>query len=470
MPNLSNKIAHNVAWLTGAEMISRLLVFFAVVQLTNYLGDTAYGTLSYGFALANLVVVLADFGLSNYVVRELAQQVQSQTPTKELLVFKLGLSGLAVGAIMVIGVTTTTLSPLIILAGGTAIVLTNLRMFFEAIFRAQGRMWLEACTKIIHALLLVAIIMYCIMTQISVTGVALGYVLGAGVMSILCTILLITVTPLTRPWLKKPQLRLFGQTWPFALSLAMNALFNYLDSVMLGWFGPIEAVAWYTAAYKPIFFMTALAGMIINAFLPTIARHYQHNRDQIAHTVQQLLRSNLLLAMPLAVGGTLLAPEIIAWLYRPEYAPATLAFQILLWSTVGIYIWAVFGNTLQVCGHERDYMKNFAMALSVTVVGNIILIHYFSLYGAAVATLLTQVTLIAFMLRSYRQFGERIQITGAAIKIITAAGVMGVVLWWLPTSLPLWLKVAFGAITYGIVILSIRAVRITELKQLYAHK
>lgn len=216
--------------------------------------------------------------------------------------------------------------------------------------------------------------------------------------------------------------------------------------------------------------MTALAGMIINAFLPTIAHHYQHNRAQLANTVQQLLRSNLLLALPLAVGGTLLAPEIIAWLYRPEYAPATLAFQILLWSTVGIYIWAVFGNTLQVCGHERDYMKNFAWALIVTVVGNIILIHYFSLYGAAVATLLTQITLIGFMVHSYRRWGERVNIRTAALKIIAAATVMGVVVWWLPSTWPLWLKISAGVVVYAIVVFSTRAVRVSELKQLYALK
>lgn len=468
MPLSSKRIAHSVLWLTGAEMISRLLVFFAVVRLTNFLGSSAYGELSYGFALANLIVVVADFGLANYAVRELARQLQHDPSTiKKLLTFKFGLSVLAVAAIMGIGLIATHLSPLIIFGGGVAIVLTNLRLFFEALFRAQGRMWLEAITKLLHAGLLTGIILYCIGVGANTTTVALGYALAATIMVGLGYGLIIVVTPLAWPWWGKPSLGLVKHTWPFALSLAINAQFNYLDSTMLGWWQPLPVVGWYSAAYKPIFFMTALAGMIINAFLPTIVRQFHHERTTLAATVAQLLRANLMLALPLAVGGTLLAPAIIAWLYKPEFAPAVLAFQILLWSTVGIFIWAAFGNTLQVCGHERDYLKNFALALVVTVLGNIILIRYFSLYGAAVATLCTQVTLVVLMYRSYRRLAPPLPLGSALIKIIAAAAIMGVVLLWLPPSLPVFVSVGLGGVSYLVALFGLRVVTVKELQQLY---
>ncbi len=340
----SNQLSRNVGWLTAAEIISRLVVFGAVVRLTNYLGETAFGELSYSFAIANLLVVVADFGLANYTVRELAKQLQTKQSTiKQLLGLKFLLSLAALVLITVIGFMTTHLSWIIIVGGGAAIVLTNVRMFFEAIFRARQQMWLEAITKISHSLLLAAIIMYSIQIKLPVNEVAIGYTIGAASIVVIGLMLVIYTNRLRWPWLNQPKLLLLRQSWPLAASLSINAQFNYLDSAMLGWFGQVKAVAWYSAAYKPIFFMTALAGMIINAFLPTIAvTHHQQQLQQTASTstnVQTLLHLNLLIALPLAVGGTWLAPEIIGWLYRAEFAPAVPAFQILLWSPVGMVIY-----------------------------------------------------------------------------------------------------------------------------------
>lgn len=403
---LSHTIAHNVTWLTSAEVISRLIVFFAVVRLANRLGDQGFGELSYGFAIANLLVVIADFGLANYIVRELAKRVSDgQIALRELLAFKCFLVIFALIAILVIGRVTTPLSFWIILGGGLAIVLTNTRMFFEAVFRAQGKMYLEAFTKLSHAALLAGVLWYLttVIEILPVMTVAIGYAIMAAFSVVLAGVLLLILTPLPWPWLKTPSSTLVQKTWPFATSIGINAQFNYLDSAMLGWFGFVSAVGWYAAAYKPIFFMTALAGMIINAFLPTIAKEYHKNDKHFTFSVRTLLRVNLLFAVPVAIGGTLLAPQIMDVLYTEEFLPAVPAFQILLWSTVGISVWAVFGNVLQVCGHEREYLKNFVLALMVTIVGNSLLIPVYSLYGAAIATLATQLTLCILMYRSYKK-------------------------------------------------------------------
>jgi O-antigen/teichoic acid export membrane protein len=458
--------------LTGAETVGRLLTFAVVVVLINYLGATAFGELSFAFAIANIVVLVADFGLSTYLVRQFAQargggpdikvfSVKQRQQLGQIFVCKSGLIILTIGLIVAAGLVLTNLSWITLLSGGAAIVFTNARMFLEALFRVQQHMSREAVTKIGHALVLAVLLVWGINQGFTVEQFAITY----GVVAVLATIgaaVLLARLPLQPQWhgwqSQYWQTMVVG-AWPFAASFGINALFNYLDSAMLGWLGQLEATGWYNAAYKPIFFLTAIAGMIINAYLPTIALTYQTHSTGAALNgkVQELLNLTMVLAWPMMIGGWLVADRIFALLFEPTFAPAIPSFQILLASTVCIYAWAVFGNSLQVCGREKVYLRNFALALIVTVVGNVLLIPRFSLYGAALATLCTQLTLVVLMYRDWKKLGRIYLWSALQPPLIGSAAMAGVI--WLCGDLSIWLIVPLAAIVYGMVVVVIKQIQ-----------
>lgn len=440
--------------LTAAEAISRLVAFLIVVRLINYLGDAQFGELSYAFALANLVVVAADFGLSTYVVRHFSKTLAADRAQRQhfgqVLVLKLGLISVAIALIMAAGRLLTELTPLTVLGGACAIVFTNTRMFVEALYRVQQRMAYEAATKIGHALILALTLLYGITQQFSLEQFAVTYGIIAIIAASLSTALLwqLPLRPDWRNWQTHYWRTVMLAAWPFAASFGVNALFNYLDSVMLGLFGQIEALGWYNTAYKPIFFFTALAGMVINAFLPSIARlHQAGDHAALQRKVEELFGTIMTLAWPLLIGGTMVADKLFALLFRPEFAPGILAFQILLWSTGCIYVWAVFGNSLQVTGHEKTYLRNFAVAVIVTLVGNIIFIPWLSLYGAALATLLTQLTLVVLMYRDWQKYCH-LAVWRNLWPPLLSGLLMGIVVWWL-RSFDIWSIIGIGGIVYG---------------------
>lgn len=452
---------HQALILTAAEVISRIVAFLVVVRLINYLGDTHFGELSYAFAIANIVVVVADFGLSTYVVRYFSQnhdadQIQRQH-FGQVLFLKLGLIIAAITLIIVAGLVMTELSTITLLGGACAIVFTNARMFIEAVFRVQQRMTHEAVTKMSHALILALVLLYGIVQQFTVEQFAVVY--GAVAVAVTSfSLLLLWRLPL-RPYWHNWQTRYWqGITtaaWPFAASFGINALFNYLDSVMLGLFGQIEAAGWYNTAYKPIFFLTALAGMVINAFLPAIARLHQANDHQaLQNKVEELFSLIMILVWPMMIGGTLVADKLFALLFDPEFNPGILAFQILLWGTGCIHVWAVFGNSLQVTGHEKIYLRNFALAVIVTVFGNVVLIPWLSLYGAAIATLLTQLTLVLLMYRAWQKQCA-IDVWKNLWPPLLCGTLMGVVVWLL-RSIDIWSIIGLGGLVYGTSLLFIQ--------------
>lgn len=454
---LANKstVHKNALWATGAEIVSRLILFVAILQLADYLGPTQYGELSYPFAIANICVMIADYGLTTYLVQIIAQNpVHTKDYLRQLFSLKIYLSVLALGCMVGISLLLHNVNMSLILIGGSALILNNTRMFFEAVFRAHHRLHLEALTKTSSAILLAGILVYLIFQHSTITTIASGYVIAAGI-SLLFTLLLLNTKivlfqPDLQPWHWQRNLRL---AWPFALSLGCNYLLNYFDSTVLGFFGKTQELGWYTAAYKPIFFLTALAGMIINAYFPAITEQYHHAREQLPITISRLLQITSLIAMPLIVGGMLLAPTLMHLLY-PKYPTTALAmiFQILLGSTGLIYLWAPYGNSLQACQRPYDYLRGFGYAALFNIALNIMVIPYWGVYGAASATLLAQLFLVVYFHHKFQQQVVAVSLVHAVWRPALAATIMGVVLWLLPPSL--WL-IPLGAIIYAIVIYSL---------------
>lgn len=402
-----NKTVNTQAlWLILGEFVSRGIAFGAVVWLANYLGSEQYGMLSSSLAVANIIVIVADFGLSSYVIKELARDhTQTQRYISEVLGVKIILSALAIFILLVISYIIPNLPRIILVIAGSSIILANGRMFIEAYFRAHQRMYLEAFTKIVSSVLLAALTIMFIVQQASLNTVAIVYLVASLFNFIFALgVLRWKISTFAFVWSGKIFMRTVKFAWPFGVSIAFNYLLNYMDMALLGIWGFTKEAGWYGAAYKPIFFFTALAGMIINAYFPLISKQYKSFPERIQTTVHLLFKTNMLVAVPLAIGGTVLAPWIFGFLYTPEYQPAIMAFQILLWSTVFIFFWASFGNSLQACDQERTYMRGFGWAALINTLLNLILIPYYSLYGAAVATLLTQVFLAIFMYTHFKRF------------------------------------------------------------------
>ncbi len=400
-----HSVRRNATILIVTEFATRLLMFFIVVELANRLGDNRFGQLAYVFVIANLCVVIADFGIHTYVTRLLARSYdQWLTQRQSIIVLKLLGSSVAWLLTVLIVSVTSQMPTGIIVAGALAIIFTSGRMFSEAIARGQQQMQLEGASKTIHTTIQALALIIALSLQASLTTIAVVYAVSA-IIGWIGSVWLVR-QPLVRSvsTTNLPVRTIWLAVLPFAASVAINAQFNYFDSAVLGWLYPKEVLAWYTAAYKPIFFLTALAGLIITAFFPRIVELWsKQGKVGVQQALRRLLTITMGIGLPLAIIGSVLAPYLFSWLYLPEYAPATTPFIILLWSTIGIYFWAPLGNTLQACGYEKLYTKNFIITAILNVPLSIGLIWLYGMIGAAVATAITQYTLCILMYRDVKK-------------------------------------------------------------------
>ncbi|MFA6475521.1 MAG: flippase [Patescibacteria group bacterium] len=400
-------IKHNATWLIASEFVSRFILFGVVVWLANSLGSSNFGELSYVFAIANLTVVLADFGIHTYTTRLIAQSVTAwQKEKTQLIKFKLLGSSLSWLLTILIVAVSSKLNLTTVVFGSLAIIIMSARMFSDSIARGTQQMQLEGISKIIHTVFQAIGLTLGIILHWSLPLIALSYSISA-LLGWLVSLYLVRNTLFTLPNLpsEKTLQTLAVLLLPFATSIAINAQFNYFDSAVLGWFNPKEVVGWYTAAYKPIFFLTALIGLLISAFFPVITKLWHDNKfPEAEQKIISLLKLTMLLGWPIVIIGTLAAPTIFSLLFKPEYAPAVLPFRILLWSTLAIFFWAPLGNSLQAIGQEKLYTKNFIIASIINIPLTIILVYWYNLSGAATATLITQLLLAVLMYKDARKY------------------------------------------------------------------
>jgi O-antigen/teichoic acid export membrane protein len=165
----------------------------------------------------------------------------------------------------------------------------------------------------------------------------------------------------------------------------------------------------------------------------------------------------IILAFPLVVGGGVLAPKIINSLYGQEFAPSALALQILLVMTGIVFIYSVFQKSLIIFDQQKKIFQTMLAGVILNIGLNVILIPKYSLYGAAVATVVTHLLILFLQLIFVLKIDEINLFNPRIIQAFFGAIICSVAMYFiisLPSiySLPVALSIFVGAVIYLILL------------------
>jgi O-antigen/teichoic acid export membrane protein len=193
-----------------------------------------------------------------------------------------------------------------------------------------------------------------------------------------------------------------------------------------------------------------------------VARLHRTQSPSLAGTLQEASRGLMWVALPIAVGATMTAGTIVAVVFGSAYAPSAPALAILIWSCVTVSANVPFAVLMLARSQDRLYMGVTVLGAFINVLLNLIVIPRFGMLGAAVTTLISEVTVLAFILWYTRDVSARI--------IVRAFG------WALPPTIIMALVlvpfrehvVAFvlGVLIYVIASLATRALALDDIRRL----
>ncbi len=397
--NTKQTIFKNTFWMGLAEGISKLLKLILLIYVAKILGATEYGKFSFAFAFVGLFTVLTVLGVPKIMVREFARDKEKEKEFSSIISLII-LLNLGILILIFIGSFLITPDPQIqkmiwILAIYTLFdVLSSVFYYF---FRARQHMQYEAFAKIIQVLILTSAGFFILFYFPSILNLSYGYLFAKlGVLIFILLIFFLKIGSLKIQWNIAVWKRYLSMSWPLALVGFLATIYGQIDSVMIGYWNQIAQTGWYNAAYRIAGATLILPTFISLSFYPVLSKIFKESKARLQRIWNSQMEIMIFLALPITVGGIILAPKMIGFIYDLSYAPSILAFQILI-IMAGISIFSSpFQQALIIFGQQKKIFWATLGGVIINVVFNLILIPRYGLYGAAIATVITCLS-ISFM-------------------------------------------------------------------------
>ena len=131
---------------------------------------------------------------------------------------------------------------------------------------------------------------------------------------------------------------------------------------------------------------------IIDSLSPGIMKLHRKDRKQYEKKNRQLYAIVFYVSCAVSLGICVFASPIIHILYKHVYDGAIVPLRIVVWYTAFSYL-GVARNTWMVCESKQKYLMGlYAVAAGLNVIMNAVMIPVWGGAGAAMASLLTQIS------------------------------------------------------------------------------
>jgi len=449
-------IFKNTFWIGLSSGISKILKLILIIYVARIFGATEYGKFTFALSFVSLFVVFFDLGLSNIVTREFSREQEREKELFSILSLKVILS---LGTIILIFLISFFITPdptirkvIWILAVFSA--MGNFSEIIYAFLRARQKMEYEAWSIILEALIVMSVGFFIILTIPSIINLSYSYLLSSLVSLVfISTFLHFKIFRLKISWEKEIWKKFLLISWPLALSSLFGAIYAYIDSVMMGYWKQITETGWYNAADRIITVTTIPLGIISMSFYPVLSKFFKKSEKDFQKVWNYNLELMIILAFPLIIGGFVFASRIINFIYGQGFTPSILAFQILIFMAGILFISNPFGQIFIISNQQKKYFFITVFGALINIILNLILIPKFSLYGAAVSTVITNFLVLLLLLKFAFQFCS-IKLLNLEISLSFLVAVFSAFIMYFVISRPaiyylnIFLSSIIGVITY----------------------
>lgn len=459
------RVVKNFLSLSIAEFILRFISFLVVIYLARILGPENLGKIGWAQGILTYFMLIPDLGLVILGVREVARNKDDiNIYAGNIIALRLVLAFLSFGLLLIFVNLIHEPAQIKYLITFYGFILFSYALSIKWLFQGIERMEFIGISKILMMLFYATSIFILVKSAEQLLLVPCLWFLGNSIPVVF--LMYIFVKKFGKISLKfnfsfwKDLLR---QALPIAAASAMIQIYYNFDIVMLGFIKGKEVVGWYWVAYKIIFTIWTLISIFVHAIFPSMSRYYKESEKKLKTLIISSTRLLTAVAFPLGVGGMILARPIIVFLYGEEYSGGIIAFQILIWSVVIICIRCIYEHSFLACNKERRYMFGVMWGAFTNIGLNLLLIPRFSLKGAAVATVISNLVLSGYLFY-YLRIVKRMEIVKHFLKPFVAAVLMGFVVYYF-REFNLFFSISIGIIIYSIFILFLKGVTFEEITQ-----
>lgn len=428
--NTRQTVTKNVFWLSVSQIGSRLIRASVLIYAARVLGAAEYGIFGYIVGFAGFFTLFADIGVNSITIREIAGQPDKKNQffsagffLKVILLILTTLLLMTVAPYFIRLEKAKALIPLITLL----VIFDGIRDFAIAFMHGLEKMEQEAFIVILMNFA-IALAGFAIL-RVSATAKAfiISYIISAGVATLISVFLLREqFKNIRRCFDKKLVSLIFYAALPIIFTSAISVFMAQGDILMLGFWRTSAEIGYYEIGSRIVSLLYTIPVLLAAALFPLVSKlAIQKDENKMKSINEKSMTLIFFIALPLAVGGFILAKPLIQLVFGAEYLPAVNCFKILLTMLLLTFPNYLLQNLVLAFNQQKKIILYMAIGSFGDLLLNFLLIPRFGIIGAAATTLFTHFVFVALVWRHIKKITPFKTLANLK-KIGTATILMGI--------------------------------------------
>lgn len=453
MPN--RKIYTNTIAQIAGKIITALISIFLIKILTNYLDVSGYGLYSKIYNYLSIFAVIADLGLYTITVRELTKYkddsemvakisgniLSLRTLSGVLIIFlSLSIAPFLTGYnshMALVGIFVVSLFTL------TWLINSSLMSYLQATLRTEFSLIANTCGKLATFGLILAFASIVFPRSSTSDENIFILVMVAGLIG---NLIMLSLT-----WWHTSRFQKVRFAWdseyikhilhislPYWLALFLGVIFFKVDIILLSILEDHNiadtSIALYALPMKIVEVGMMYGTIFLNSLLPVLTTAIEEEDDKKIKSLT-LKWFELLFASGLAIAvfGYVFSGEIIRLISTQEFITTTIlgytsvdAMRIVIWIFLFYFVSSLSSYILIAKGEQSRMMWINGIIALINIIGNLIVIPYYSFIGSAWVTLGTQILLMSI---TWWYVRDSIEIRKSLIYVSSMSLLAGFAIW-----------------------------------------
>ncbi|MGH1161244.1 oligosaccharide flippase family protein [Bacillus mycoides] len=391
----TNKILKNASYLFVGNITVRFVLAIATIFFARYVSPKEYGMFTTALAVSAVICYFTDAGLTHTFMREgtrsnanISILISSYLRIRLVLAIVISVLFAIFAQFFYPDAYLRAMVYWVVLPTMFGATLQGVGM---AYFQVTERMQFTAIISVIQGVTAAAALLLGMSFKWSLMMVAAMYGISSLVTGLIAFIMVIRHTTVHKGWDKG----ILDQLLIFTINGIIIMLLPQLGPIILEKVSTYEQVGFFGAASKIPAVLYQIPGVIAAAFYPKLfAFGNEKNIDEHRKLSQFELKLMSFLGMGISIPFIADPSFWIVTLLGEQYAPAGDALAILAFMVILQSINYPLADNLTTIGQQWKRATTMGIGLAVAIVSYIVLGGQFGMMGAAVAAIITEVTLL----------------------------------------------------------------------------
>jgi O-antigen/teichoic acid export membrane protein len=399
------KYFFNTGWIFSARMVAYVVSFLTMAIIARYLGPDNFGKLSYAQTFVSLFSVFASLGIDQILLRDLVAHPEKEYELLGTACIAKLLFGLLTFFITIISSLIINDDPILTWLIGIIALAFIIQPFgvISQVFTAAVKSKYLAYATIAVAFLIPAL-------KLLVVFFDNGILYFAGVITLEALIYVLAYIFVYHYYFKRNLwqrqfsytrlLKLSRDSLPLVLASFSGYIYARIDQVMIQHYLDSSAVGFYDIAVRLTDLLGFAPGVIIGSLFPAIVSARTRDRAEYKKRFTSLIWLMVSMTTISAVIMCIAAPTLITLVFGTAFAPAIPLVRIYVWSMVGT-LGVLLMQQYFIAEHRSQLFLLFSIiGAAINISLNMWLIPALGMAGAAYATLVTVIALLAIFFLS----------------------------------------------------------------------